>query len=162
MEWDPDNASSSCVICEKSWGTFRNRRHHCRHCGRLVCEACSKKKLILGEKEVFQFSNFNNKTQTSFERSNSLYPDEPIKQMDDFSSKRTGGEVTKSSGLASKPKRVCDACYKLLTKKSEVKLEISMKREREQALLQASSHVRPSYFLFYYVCVSYSSAIAGI
>lgn len=50
IEWDPDHASSACVLCSKSWGTFRNRRHHCRHCGRLVCESCSSKKLILDVK----------------------------------------------------------------------------------------------------------------
>lgn len=45
IEWD--HTSKTCVICETPWGTFLNRRHHCRHCKRLVCESCSSKRLVL-------------------------------------------------------------------------------------------------------------------
>ncbi|KAJ1416689.1 hypothetical protein B484DRAFT_334498, partial [Ochromonadaceae sp. CCMP2298] len=41
VEWDHNSTSSKCILCSTAWGTFRNRRHHCRKCGRLVCEACS-------------------------------------------------------------------------------------------------------------------------
>lgn len=137
MEWDPDNASSCCVICQKPWGTFRNRRHHCRHCGRLVCESCSKKKLILGEQEVFQHS----KSPSHLDGTTPRHGEDQAKPSDDLASKAAGLDSGKISSSMSKPKRVCDACYKLLTKKNEVKLELNMKREREQALLQTSSHV---------------------
>ena len=47
IEWDSDHASPHCILCGVVWGTFRNRRHHCRSCGRLVCETCSSNKFKL-------------------------------------------------------------------------------------------------------------------
>jgi len=41
--WLPDEASPHCQICKTSF-TQRNRRHHCRNCGRLVCAKCSPNK----------------------------------------------------------------------------------------------------------------------
>jgi hypothetical protein len=41
MDWEPDAASPVCRICFRKWGFFTNRRHHCRHCGKLVCKKCS-------------------------------------------------------------------------------------------------------------------------
>ncbi|KAJ1437241.1 FYVE zinc finger-domain-containing protein, partial [Ochromonadaceae sp. CCMP2298] len=47
MEWEPDNASKTCRVCEIRF-RFMKRRHHCRRCGRLVCTACSEGRLRLG------------------------------------------------------------------------------------------------------------------
>tara|TARA_R110002050_G_scaffold3853_1_gene19806 strand:+ start:220 stop:1215 length:996 start_codon:yes stop_codon:yes gene_type:complete len=44
--WIPDDASPKCLLCQKDF-TFINRRHHCRACGRVVCGACSSKRLTL-------------------------------------------------------------------------------------------------------------------
>jgi len=41
--WLPDSASTHCQMC-KSQFTTKNRRHHCRNCGRLVCGKCSPNK----------------------------------------------------------------------------------------------------------------------
>ena len=32
------------MLCEKSF-TKLKRKHHCRHCGRVVCAACSNNKM---------------------------------------------------------------------------------------------------------------------
>ncbi|ORC92033.1 uncharacterized protein TM35_000042470 [Trypanosoma theileri] len=37
--WQPDDSSPACMICHSSIGRFS--RHHCRSCGRLVCNQCS-------------------------------------------------------------------------------------------------------------------------
>ena len=40
-KWEQDSASGSCRVCEKAFGIVC-RRHHCRKCGQLVCDTCSK------------------------------------------------------------------------------------------------------------------------
>lgn len=46
--WVPDNFSPSCMCCGVSkFNAFTNRRHHCRKCGILVCDGCSRSKLIV-------------------------------------------------------------------------------------------------------------------
>jgi hypothetical protein len=41
-DWQPDSALKACFICDQTFSYFG--RHHCRACGRLVCEKCSKNK----------------------------------------------------------------------------------------------------------------------
>ncbi|CAE7778668.1 slob1 [Symbiodinium sp. CCMP2456] len=38
--WTPDRDAADCEICDIPFSLLR-RRHHCRHCGRCVCDACS-------------------------------------------------------------------------------------------------------------------------
>jgi ankyrin repeat protein len=40
----PDDASHCCLICHDDF-TVVNRRHHCRRCGLLVCDACTVQKV---------------------------------------------------------------------------------------------------------------------
>jgi len=44
--WDPDASSDKCSKCNAQFTMF-NRRHHCRHCGKIVCGDCSKKQFRL-------------------------------------------------------------------------------------------------------------------
>jgi len=39
LTWVSDAAASRCLGCESSF-TMTRRRHHCRYCGRLFCNAC--------------------------------------------------------------------------------------------------------------------------
>ncbi|KAH9260037.1 hypothetical protein BASA81_001809 [Batrachochytrium salamandrivorans] len=43
----PDETSTSCLKCGVVFGTFTNRRHHCRCCGILSCHNCSSKKALV-------------------------------------------------------------------------------------------------------------------
>jgi len=49
--WLPDSASPHCQICKTSF-TAKNRRHHCRNCGRLVCGKCSPNKKSIPKWEL--------------------------------------------------------------------------------------------------------------
>uniref|UniRef100_A0A3B4H3Y1 Zinc finger FYVE domain-containing protein 26 n=1 Tax=Pundamilia nyererei TaxID=303518 RepID=A0A3B4H3Y1_9CICH len=44
-DWVPDTQQHVCMVCKRERFTMFNRRHHCRRCGRLVCNACSEKKM---------------------------------------------------------------------------------------------------------------------
>ena len=48
--WKPDTASALCEICEAKF-TLLRRRHHCRSCGGLFCDDCSKGRSLLPGKE---------------------------------------------------------------------------------------------------------------
>ncbi|KAJ2387672.1 hypothetical protein GGI23_006221, partial [Coemansia sp. RSA 2559] len=43
--WDPDESAGHCYICFRGFTLFL-RRHHCRACGKIVCNACSRKNII--------------------------------------------------------------------------------------------------------------------
>ena len=47
IEWMDDEDASQCIICDKEFGRIKNRRHHCRNCGRLVCGNCSSRKHVI-------------------------------------------------------------------------------------------------------------------
>ncbi len=44
--WVPDDALKNCMECGAEF-SFSRRRHHCRHCGRLICPTCSPKKCTI-------------------------------------------------------------------------------------------------------------------
>ena len=44
--WQNDNTSSNCTNCRVEFTLF-NRRHHCRRCGGLVCDKCSRSRMCL-------------------------------------------------------------------------------------------------------------------
>ncbi|KAF4337613.1 PIB1-phosphatidylinositol(3)-phosphate binding [Fusarium beomiforme] len=44
--WQPDNEVTYCPICHTQFSFFI-RKHHCRKCGRVVCNACSPHRIII-------------------------------------------------------------------------------------------------------------------
>jgi len=44
--WEPDSSVTKCKQCRKVFGAL-TRRHHCRKCGGVFCNACSKYKMML-------------------------------------------------------------------------------------------------------------------
>eukprot|EP01083_Nonionella_stella_P008417 24270_1 len=51
--WFDDKLSNSCLLCGSGFTVF-SRRHHCRVCGLLVCQACSSRKLQFSDKDFKQ------------------------------------------------------------------------------------------------------------
>lgn len=43
--WMPDSNQTKCPLCSRAFTVFF-RRHHCRKCGQLCCEACSRTRVI--------------------------------------------------------------------------------------------------------------------
>ena len=44
--WVADNEVSSCSVCDVGFTLFL-RKHHCRRCGHVVCDHCSKARLAV-------------------------------------------------------------------------------------------------------------------
>jgi len=44
--WTPDRNAPKCIVCNAAFSVFL-RRHHCRSCGGIVCDNCSKKRYLL-------------------------------------------------------------------------------------------------------------------
>ena len=42
--WVPDSEAHECMRCNKTKFSALQRRHHCRMCGFVVCNACSSRK----------------------------------------------------------------------------------------------------------------------
>jgi hypothetical protein len=54
--WASNATANTCSLCRTQFTLFL-RRHHCRNCGALVCEACSKERMRiprLDEKQLFR------------------------------------------------------------------------------------------------------------
>ncbi|KAJ1959189.1 hypothetical protein GGI12_004465 [Dipsacomyces acuminosporus] len=43
--WDPDESTEECYICFREFSLFV-RKHHCRACGKIVCNSCSRKNIM--------------------------------------------------------------------------------------------------------------------
>ena len=48
QNWIPDNEAPACMLCETEF-TFFTRKHHCRHCGAVVCNTCSGNRTVVGQ-----------------------------------------------------------------------------------------------------------------
>jgi len=46
-EWEPDQSATYCPLCKVTFIYPFRRKHHCRKCGRIFCDSCSKKNLPL-------------------------------------------------------------------------------------------------------------------
>lgn len=44
--WQPDSEVTNCPICHVQFGMFL-RKHHCRKCGRVVCDRCSPHRITI-------------------------------------------------------------------------------------------------------------------
>ncbi len=49
--WMPDNSVLTCMLCSKEF-TMRRRRHHCRHCGHIICSTCGSKMISIPKFKV--------------------------------------------------------------------------------------------------------------
>ena len=45
--WQPDEETNNCTKCHREFDFFWHRKHHCRHCGFIFCDGCSKQLALL-------------------------------------------------------------------------------------------------------------------
>ena len=54
--WKPDSSATQCPHCDSQFGfIFGPKKHHCRKCGDVVCNECSKQRVR--ENEIFSDGN---------------------------------------------------------------------------------------------------------
>jgi len=92
-EWTPDANAPQCELCEFKW-TLTKRRHHCRGCGKCVCDNCGNKWWVFwdrktGRKPQRVCEPCQNKLKEQF-------PDEPVPENGDSAAsqkaKKEGGK----------------------------------------------------------------------
>lgn len=49
--WVPDIKVKVCMVCNVAAFSMRNRKHHCRNCGKVVCGPCSAFKAVLNQQK---------------------------------------------------------------------------------------------------------------
>lgn len=52
-KWQPDSEVDECPICRKFFSFFL-RKHHCRKCGRVVCNSCSPHRITIPHQYIVQ------------------------------------------------------------------------------------------------------------
>jgi len=50
--WQDDEAVSRCNLCKAEFSQITCKKHHCRLCGLVVCDACSRRKMIIPEDDL--------------------------------------------------------------------------------------------------------------
>jgi len=50
--WQDDEAVSRCNLCKEEFNQLTFKKHHCRLCGLVVCDACSLHKMIIPEEDL--------------------------------------------------------------------------------------------------------------
>ena len=79
-KWQPDSEASECPICKRQFSLLF-RRHHCRKCGRVVCNDCSPHRITIPRQFIVHPPDSSDQTQR---RSNSTCaPVEPIDLTED-------------------------------------------------------------------------------
>ena len=53
-QWTRDSEVANCACCDERF-TFVVRKHHCRICGQIFCNACSTKRLVIQQKEAISY-----------------------------------------------------------------------------------------------------------
>lgn len=61
-KWQPDSEASECPICKRQFSLLF-RRHHCRKCGRVVCNDCSPHRITIPRQFIVQPPNPSGQSQ---------------------------------------------------------------------------------------------------
>ena len=61
--WQPDMEATECPICKRPF-TWIFRRHHCRKCGRVVCNDCSPHRITIPRQFIVHPPGIGNQTAT--------------------------------------------------------------------------------------------------
>jgi hypothetical protein len=108
--WVPDSEATACMLCEQTF-SFMAKRHHCRYCGALLCDACSRRRMCLDRWMLDNGRTARPKL-------------------------RSAAELSRRS----KPKRVCDSCFTAAPDEMEARAQaLASESEWKRAEVQAAA-----------------------
>lgn len=87
--WIPDEDVTHCTKCYIEFG-YTIYKHHCRKCGQVICNSCSKKKTLIPRHLAV------------------------TRPEGDFKVKTIKTFIVAEEDILSCPQRVCDTCFELL------------------------------------------------
>ena len=132
--WKADNSSNQCLLCSSAF-TMTKRRHHCRWCGLLVCDNCSKKRFPIPRRtDDSDDDDYIANTSQSKPKENKTLFGGLLSALS-----ITGDKNNESNDID----RVCDGCFNNLCTLAEISVEEEQKWETEkaQALLKSRNMV---------------------
>lgn len=98
--WQDDDVVSVCHKCRVEFSYF-NKKHHCRMCGRVTCQLCSKNKMIVPHEQL-------------------------VARPGNWLTKNMPGDLLSDEDDYRCPQRVCDPCSFLLKdKQPELRMQVS-------------------------------------
>jgi hypothetical protein len=80
-KWQPDSEASECPICKRQFSLLF-RRHHCRKCGRVVCNDCSPHRITIPRQFIVHPPDPSGQTQSR--SSSTIVPVETIDLTEDI------------------------------------------------------------------------------
>eukprot|EP01047_Picozoa_sp_COSAG01_P007585 COSAG01_NODE_289_length_19391_cov_119.323122_21_plen_220_part_00 len=120
--WVPDSEATACMLCEQTF-SFMSKRHHCRYCGALVCDACSRRRMCLDRWMLDNGRTARAKPRNAAELS-----------------RQQKGRGGVESSIRSKPKRVCDSCFTAAPDEMEARAQaLASEAEWKRAEVQAAA-----------------------
>jgi hypothetical protein len=108
--WQPDSEVNECPICHRPF-TWMFRRHHCRKCGRVVCNECSPHRITIPRQYIVHPPGPEFATSPSKRRVNSI--DLTQDEDDEHLRSPTSSGLHVSSGLqleGGEKVRLCNPC----------------------------------------------------
>lgn len=117
--WEFDDHQPYCANCSCEFNPL-NRRHHCRFCGKIFCNDCSKQRCLIPPSSIVLAPKGGKKVKSTDHDMTSIVsfsPDEDPDRMLTYVDRSEGSQVLYGKGLeerfklAREPLRVCGTCF---------------------------------------------------
>lgn len=127
ISWQPDDAVLSCPLCQANF-TWFHRKHHCRKCGRVVCNNCCSKFYSLPSASIVR---------------------QPESELPTFFARLAAAEpgITNVQATGVEEVRTCDSCFSAMEQdrcRRMLGLDISTLDPRSAAQIIRDSFTAPS------------------
>lgn len=110
--WQPDSEVSECPICKRPF-TWMFRRHHCRKCGRVVCNDCSPHRITIPRQFIVRPPGsdvYASPSSSVDQHANTVDLTDDNHEDNPFQDSRSPGEYASSQLDGGEKVRLCNPC----------------------------------------------------